>query len=41
MGRVDRNWTKSGRQAVFSWPGGVFVGELEQVPHHPGGLRSG
>ena len=41
MGKVDRNWTKSGGRLFFSWPGALFVGELAQVPHYQEGLRSG
>ena len=35
MGRVDRNWAKSGGRLLFSWPGFSLVGELGQVPHYP------
>ena len=34
MGRVDRNWTKSGER-LFSHAGGLLVGELAQAPHYP------
>ena len=33
MGRMDRNWTKSGGKAP--WPGFLLGGELAQVPHYP------